>query len=155
MPKKHTRILLVISNQLETDEKIYAKITEFRKFMNKFETLHSVKPKYFLLYVGPHVPSYALQTPDMVQYATAEFERGKQILHNSGHILNIAKKKQFAMMGNSNLQALRVAKLLKVDKVLGYSKMFVRLLSAYKILTHGVESIFKFGFNRKVNQAQI
>lgn len=143
MSNKTARILLVISNQLETNKEIYAKVADFRKLMDKFETLNSIKPEYFLLYVGPHVPSYALQTPEMIQYATTECNRGKQILHNVGHILNIPVERQQAVVGCANLQAHRIAKLLKADKVLGYSKSFIRLQSFCKVFTRLIEKGFK------------
>ena len=122
MLKKTVRILFVISNQLVTNEEIYAKVRDYHELMDRFDKLYSIKPEYFLLYVGMRVSNLVSQTPEMIQYAINENERGERILHNAGRILNIPVERQRIVAGNADIQALRTARLLKADRVLGYSR---------------------------------
>lgn len=141
------KILFIINNNLTTTEEVQEKITFFQQTMKKYAAMKNVKPEYYLLYSGFHVPSYALQTPEMIHYALSEQKKSEEILENFGRVLAIPEDNRFLAEGNPDLHASRIAHALDIDKVIGYSKWFIKLQSfvkSFELLFGNPRKIKKF-----------
>ncbi len=123
------RFLIVIGNHNQNEAELQVKIQHYQTIIQRSRVLKSDRTEYFLLYVTPHLPSYALQSPELLQFVIRETEKSKEILINLGKQLAIKPEHQFLAEGMVNLQAWFLAKQLKVDKVFGYSKTFIKFIN--------------------------
>ncbi len=128
MSKKTTKILLTFRSESGCSEAIYKKVIRLRELQQRLAEKQIAFPEYYLLCVCPRVPSYALQTPEMIDYANDTVEQGDVVLKNIGRMLDIPANRRFLAAGQADLQAYHIAKILKIDKVIGYSKPFLQIL---------------------------
>jgi hypothetical protein len=76
----------------------------------------------------------------MVHIINEEDNRGREALSNLGRILDVPSVNQHLVSGNPDIEAYRLAKELGVQKVFGYSKLF---LSIQKIISWIRSKLFK------------
>ena len=120
---------LIVFNNHQDDVDTQVKILHYQAMIQHSRALKTNKIEYFLLYVASHIPSYALQSPTMLQFTIKETNRNKIVLANLGRKLAIKPENQFLAEGSIDLQAWQLAQQLKVDKVFGYSKIFNKFLN--------------------------
>lgn len=136
MSYQTSRFLIVLSVNQADELDFETKIQRYKEMIRRSRALHSVRTEYFVLFVMPYVPTYALQTPEILQYSIMEIEKAEKILQYIGAELGISADKQFLAGGNMNLQAWLYAKKLEIDKVFGYSEKFIKLLKFLGSVRH-------------------
>jgi len=136
MSHKKPKLLFVFSHYEDDELAVYSQLTKFQRTLKRQQSLKREHPECYILYVCPQVPSYAMQTPQMINLAIKERAQGLQLLRQLGKALHIRPEQQLLSQGNSDMQAWRFARELKIDKVLGYSKTFIAAQKCWKVLHH-------------------
>lgn len=141
MFNKSTKILLVVDNQRKNE-----KAALYKKIISELRENNVNPPKFYLLYVMPHVPSYALQSAELIRTIHHEKMRGKRECDALGKELAIPTCQQFFTEGSLDLKALQIGKQLKADKIFGHSKRFLKLNNIVKFFCQQLKEVVKRSF---------
>lgn len=128
------RTLLVFAPHLDEDDRLHTDIENYQNIIRHSAAFKTVTPDYFILIVIPHISAYVQRTPEIEAYVNRYTEESLKQLKRIGNALNIPLERQCLAEGNHNFEAWRIAKLLRIDTVYGYSKAFAFLLTGWETL---------------------
>lgn len=123
------RLLMVFRQSIDDWETIQSKICLYQQEIAYHRATDIMAPEPFVLLVYPPMPSYALQTPDLLRIAEERRHEIQELLQEIGTLLDIDEAHQLLAEGYGNPQAWYAAKFLNIDTVLGYSKRFAGFIA--------------------------
>jgi len=124
MSTQTVRYLIVIRTSSHEERELDNSIRHCQEMIERVKHIKSIQPEWHLLYVAPHVPAFALFSPEMVHFAQNEWKKGITAIQAIGEQLNIPESQQHLESGHPDLQAIRVAHAIDATYVIGYSQAF-------------------------------
>lgn len=143
MSTQAVRYLIVIDTPLRDKRELSRRIRDCQAMIDRVRHIRSIQPEWHLLYAAPHIPSFALFSPEMVQFAQDEWKERIAVIQQIGKQLDIPVSQQHLESGHPDLQAKRIAKAINATHVVGYSQAFQKYAQFKRKVNHLFLSIIK------------